>query len=87
MDYEQVESSQKQWHNDLQHQEIMNSLVEQSEHTLFATIKPKLYKDGNMWCCLLGENLMEGVCGFGESPYQSHTNHEKQNAGEPQPND
>lgn len=74
MDYEQIESSQKQWHNDLQHQEIMNSLVEQSEHMLFATIKPKLYKDGNMWCCLLGENIMEGIVGFGETPYKAIKN-------------
>jgi len=30
--------------------------------------KPALTKDGNMWCALLGENLMEGVAGFGETP-------------------
>ena len=29
---------------------------------------PKVYKDGNQWCALLGDNLQEGVCGFGESP-------------------
>lgn len=23
------------------------------------------YKDGNQWCILLGENIQEGVCGFG----------------------
>lgn len=30
--------------------------------------KPKLSKDGNMWCALFGENLVEGVAGFGETP-------------------
>ena len=30
--------------------------------------KPTLFKDGNMWCALLGENVQEGVCGFGETP-------------------
>lgn len=30
--------------------------------------KPTLTKDGSMWCALLGENLMEGVAGFGETP-------------------
>lgn len=30
--------------------------------------KPKIYLDGNMWCALLGVNIQEGVCGFGESP-------------------
>lgn len=30
--------------------------------------KPVLSKDGNMWCALFGDNLQEGVAGFGESP-------------------
>ena len=29
---------------------------------------PKLSKDGNQWCALYGENLQEGVAGFGDSP-------------------
>jgi len=30
--------------------------------------KPTLSKDGNMWCALFGENLQEGVVGFGPRP-------------------
>ena len=30
--------------------------------------KPALYPDGDQWCALLGENLQEGVSGFGETP-------------------
>lgn len=30
--------------------------------------KPTLTQDGNMWCALFGENLQEGVAGFGETP-------------------
>lgn len=30
--------------------------------------KPTLSKDGNMWCALLGDNLQEGVAGFGPRP-------------------
>ncbi len=30
--------------------------------------KPKLYRDGDQWCALLGDDLQSGVCGFGESP-------------------
>lgn len=30
--------------------------------------KPKLSKDGNMWCALYGSNLQEGVSGFGATP-------------------
>ena len=31
--------------------------------------KPKLYRDGNQWCALLGDDLQSGVCGFGSSPH------------------
>jgi hypothetical protein len=54
---------------DLQHQEAMNILITESEYKLFQMLKPKLYKDGNQWCVLLGKNIQEGVCGFGDSPY------------------
>jgi hypothetical protein len=30
--------------------------------------KPTLSRDGNQWCALFGENLMEGVAGFGDTP-------------------
>ena len=30
--------------------------------------KPRLFKDGDMWCALFGDNLQEGVAGFGENP-------------------
>ena len=30
--------------------------------------KPTLFRDGNMWCALFGENLQEGVAGFGPRP-------------------
>jgi len=31
-------------------------------------MKPKVYVDGDSWCCLYGDNLMEGVSGFGATP-------------------
>ena len=31
-------------------------------------MRPKLSIDGNMWCALYGEDLQNGVAGFGESP-------------------
>lgn len=34
-------------------------------HVIF---KPKVYPDGNQWCALYGEDLMMGVCGFGDTP-------------------
>ncbi len=31
-------------------------------------MRPKIQMDGNQWCALYGENLMEGVAGFGDTP-------------------
>lgn len=39
---------------------------------------PTLSIDGNMWCALYGENPMEGVCGFGESPDEAYADFDKQ---------
>ena len=30
--------------------------------------RPSIGRDGNMWCALYGEDLMDGVAGFGETP-------------------
>jgi len=30
--------------------------------------QPKIALDGNQWCVLLGDNIQEGVCGFGDTP-------------------
>lgn len=30
--------------------------------------RPKLSIDGNQWCALYGDNLQDGVSGFGDSP-------------------
>ena len=38
---------------------------------LTAAAGAKLSKDGNRWCYLLGDNLQEGVAGFGESPLKA----------------
>ena len=29
--------------------------------------KPKVFIDGNMWCALYGEDLQNGIAGFGET--------------------
>jgi len=33
-----------------------------------AIMRPKLSTDGNQWCALYGDNLQDGVAGFGDSP-------------------
>lgn len=40
-----------------------------SEHQRPSVLfKPSLTMDGNEWCALFGENLQDGVAGFGKSP-------------------
>lgn len=34
-------------------------------------IEPRLFIDGNKWCALRGENIQEGVAGFGDSPAEA----------------
>ena len=40
----------------------------QAPHLLY---KAELSKDGDQWCWLYGENLQEGVAGFGDTPAQA----------------
>lgn len=34
--------------------------------------RPSLSIDGNKWCALYGENLQDGVAGFGDSPEEAY---------------
>jgi len=31
-------------------------------------MRPRLFLDGNSWCALYGENIQDGVAGYGSSP-------------------
>lgn len=33
--------------------------------------RPRLFVDGNQWCALYGDNLHDGVAGFGNSPAEA----------------
>lgn len=66
---DQVESSQRQWFDTLQHQEKMNLIVEQEEYNRFAMLKPKVGIDGNQYFVLYGEDLQSGIAGFGDTLY------------------
>lgn len=35
-------------------------------------LRPKLMIDGNKWCALYGEDLQNGVAGFGDSPAEAY---------------
>lgn len=34
-------------------------------------LKAKIYKDGDQWCVLYGENIQQGICGFGTTPHKA----------------
>jgi len=37
-------------------------------------MRPRLSIDGNKWCALYGENLQDGVAGFGDTPAEACQN-------------
>jgi hypothetical protein len=42
-----------------------------------ATMRPRVFPDGNMWCALYGDNLQDGVAGFGETPAKACADFDK----------
>jgi hypothetical protein len=40
-------------------------------------MRPAIYIDGNQWCALYGENLQDGVCGFGDTPAEAMSDFDK----------
>lgn len=43
----------------------------------FMLLKPRVFLDGDKWCALYGENLQDGVAGFGDSPELAAWNFDK----------
>ena len=54
-------------------QEIVFTMGEiRKEHTRPSVLmRPSLTVDGNQWCALYGDNLQEGVAGFGDTPEEA----------------
>jgi len=68
MDYEQIESSQRQFNETLEHESRFRAAQIQEEMAIVSMLHPKITKDGNQWCVLYGDNLQEGIAGFGNTP-------------------
>jgi len=49
---------------------VQNSLIETAYEQQRSSIllRPSLSIDGNQWCALYGDNLQDGVAGFGDTP-------------------
>lgn len=46
--------------------EIEQSAIEHRRPSVL--YRPRLSRDGNQWCALYGDDLMQGVAGFGPTP-------------------
>lgn len=49
-------------------QSKLNTAIETEEMNLFALLKPKLFQDGNQFCVMLGDDIQNAICGFGDTP-------------------
>ncbi len=54
-------------HNDTMHKEERRMALYDA-NAPSVLYRPKLSIDGNQWCALYGDNLQDGVAGFGTSP-------------------
>lgn len=52
---------------------VENEATEAVRSTMRPSVlyRPSIGLDGNKWSALYGANLMEGVCGFGDSPAEA----------------
>ena len=62
----------------LQNQEKLDYVITKSQLVFIETFNLKPYIDGNQWCILLGENIQDGIVGFGDSPFQAILNFNNQ---------
>jgi hypothetical protein len=55
----------------IQHEEELNYIIMKQEMHYMHVFNLKPVKEGNQWMVLLGENIQEGICGFGETPLKA----------------
>lgn len=64
-------SSQEVLYAERVYESQMYNLITEGHYIIMKSVGAKLYKDGNQWCCLYGENLQVGIAGFGETPHKA----------------
>ncbi len=64
------------WPIEIVKQEFLNAAMQHQRPSV--VMRPKFYIDGDMWCALYGENLQNGVAGFGHSPHEAANDFDKQ---------
>ena len=63
--------SDTSWNDAQKHEMEMDILLRRRALETVKLAGATLSKDGNKWCWLLGENLQEGVAGFGDTPMKA----------------
>ena len=63
---------------ELQHQESMFNEFINRIYSVVNKLGCKITKDGNSQCCLYGEDLHDGIAGFGDTPHESVLNFAKE---------
>lgn len=63
-----MESSKRQHYEDLIFDGKRYDVMVQHHTTMAKILNCKITKDGNEWCCLYGDNIQDGICGFGKTP-------------------
>lgn len=57
-------------------QVLLDKAMTDRAASLVSILGAKLSKDGDQWCWLYGDNLQEGIAGFGPSPAKAMCNFE-----------
>lgn len=47
---------------------LNSQIMRQAPSVLY---RPRIFIDGDKWCALYGDNLQDGVAGFGDSPAEA----------------
>lgn len=66
----------------LEHEARMNLIYDETSTMLVKKLGAEIKKDGDEWCCVSGNNIQEGICGFGKTPYDAVTAFRKEFYGE-----
>ena len=48
--------------------QVLSQEIASYHATWHSVLKPRLFKDGNAWCALYGDDLQVGIAGFGDTP-------------------
>lgn len=73
-DFEQMESWQRQHHEEIRHDIELCNMEERRKLDIIATLKPKFSKVGNQYCFLFGDDLQSSIAGFGDTAFQAAEN-------------